>query len=160
MVRYWLAGSIINLSSDLTEVADLKVVVRNGGFVSNRDRKFVTQEILSAISSSSKSGKTTQVAFELSDEGYKQLKIEAAMDDITPAEKAREALGLRVRTKKAKAKLIVRLSERDFTFLGLRYGVDPEDKLTIRNIAAEQLAELYSGEQDEEDSRPDYQWPE
>ena len=122
-----------------------------------RDKKFVTQEILSAISSSSKTGKTTQVAFELSDDGHKQLKIDAALDDITPAEKAREVLGLGVRAKKAKAKLIVRLSERDFMFLALRYGVDPEDKLTIRNMAAREIEKAYPEEIEEE--RPDYQWP-
>jgi hypothetical protein len=127
--------------------------------MTRKDKKFVTQEILSAINSSTKN-KTTQVAFELSDEGYKKLKIEAAMDDITPAEKAREALGLRVRPKKAKAKLIVRLSERDFMFLALRYGIDPEDKLSIRNAAADQLAELYPDDEGEIEVQPDYQWPE
>jgi hypothetical protein len=132
---------------------------RLGGLMSNRDKKFVTQEILSAISSSTKTGKTTQVAFELSDEGYKKLKIDAAMDDITPAEKAREVIGLGVRTKKAKAKLIVRLSERDFTYLALRYAVDPEDKLTIRNMAADEIARNYPDDEEPEDNRPDYQWP-
>jgi len=127
--------------------------------MSDRDKKFVTQEILSAINSSSKTSKTTQVAFELSDEGYKQLKIDAAIDDITPAEKAREILGLHVKTKKAKAKLIVRFSERDFTLLALRYGIDPEDKLAIRNMAEEFLSEEYPDVEIEEETPPNYQWP-
>ena len=43
-------------------------------------------------------------------------------------------------------------------FLALRYGVDPEDKLTIRNMAAREIEKAYP-EEIEEEERPDYQWP-
>ena len=125
--------------------------------MSRRDKKFITQEIFNALSSSSKTGKTTQLAFDLSDNGRKKLKIEAAMDDLTPSEKAREALGLSVKAKKARPKLILRLTEEDFHYLAERYGVDADDKLTIRTKAADELAMEYPDE--EVDIKPNYQWP-
>ena len=112
--------------------------------MSKRDKKFSTQQIFSALSSSSKTGRTTQLAFDLSANGRKKLKIEAALDDMTPAEKARETLGLSIKTKKASPKLILRLTEKDFQFLADKYDVEFEDRLTIRNMAAEELANQYS----------------
>ena len=111
--------------------------------VSKRDKKLSTQQIFSALSSSSKTGRTTQLAFDLSANGRKKLKIEAALDDMTPAEKAREKLGLSIKTKKASPKLILRLTEKDFQALADKYDIEFEDRLTIRNKAAEVLADAY-----------------
>lgn len=129
--------------------------------MSKRNKKFITQELFSALSASSKTGKTTQVAFDLSANGRMKLKIDAAMDDITPAEKAREALGLSVKTKKTRDKLVLRLSEEDFIYLALKYGIDPEDKLSIRNKAADDIAEKYSEDEVEFQSsnQSNVQWP-
>lgn len=114
--------------------------------MSKRDKKFITQEIFNALSSCSKTVKTTQVAFNLSASSRKKLRVEAAMDDMTPSEKAKEALGLRLVTKKVRPKLILKLTDEEFTFLAEKYGVDPEDKLAIRDKAAEEIIDKYSGE--------------
>lgn len=111
--------------------------------MSKRDKKLSTQQIFSALSSSSKTGRTTQLAFDLSANGRKKLKIEAALDDMTPAEKAREKLGLSIKVKKASPKLILRLTEKDFRVLADKFDIEFEDRLTIRNKAAEVLAEEY-----------------
>ncbi len=114
--------------------------------MSNRDKKFITQEIFNALSSSSKTVKTTQVAFNLDIDGRKRLRIEGAMDDMTPSDKARETLGLKLNTKKARSKLILNFTEEDFKLLAKKYGVDPEDKLAIRDKASEEIINKYSEE--------------
>ncbi len=111
--------------------------------MSKRDKKFITQEIFNALSSSSKTVKTTQIAINLSAESRKKLRIEAAMDDMSPSDKARETLGLNLNTKKMRSKLILNLTEKDFKFLAGKYGVDPEDKLEVRDKAAEEIINNY-----------------
>jgi|GEM_PF-3591803 len=125
--------------------------------MSKPDKKFITQRIFRALSSSSAIGKTKQVAIELSPNGRKKLTIEAALDDMSPSEKARETLGLRIKTKKADPKLTLRLTEDDFRFLANKYGVDPEDKLTIRNKIADEITSVYS--EAEFEIVPNYEWP-
>jgi hypothetical protein len=112
--------------------------------MSKRDKKFVTQEIFNALSSTSKTAKTTQFAFDLSASSRKKLRIEAAMDDMSPSDKARQALGLTLNIKKVKPKLILNLTEDDFKFLAEKYEIDPSDKLAIRTKAAEQIISQYS----------------
>ena len=114
--------------------------------MSKRDKKFVTQEIFNALSSSSKTVKTTQIAVNLSAASRKKLRIEAAVDDMSPPEKARETLGLSLNTKKVRPKLILNLTEQDFKLLAERYGVDQKDKLEIRDKAAEEIINKYSEE--------------
>jgi len=112
--------------------------------MNKRDKKFVTQEIFDALSSSSKSVKTTQVAFDLSPASRRKLRIEAALDDITPSQKVRETLGLRINAKKTRAKLMLNFTEEDLKFLAEKYNVDPEDKIAIRDKAAEEITREYS----------------
>ena len=114
--------------------------------MNKRDKKFITQEIFNAISSSSKTLKTTQIAFDLNDSCRKKLRIEAAMDDMSPSEKARETLGLSLKTKKVRPKLILNLTEEDFKILADKYDIDPENKLAIRDRAAGEVINQYSEE--------------
>ncbi|MCW8878462.1 MAG: hypothetical protein OQK04_18905 [Kangiellaceae bacterium] len=123
----------------------------------NRNKKLTTQKIFAALSSTSTTGKTKQVAIDLSPNGRKKLIIEAALEDITPTEKARQALGLSIKTKKASPKLTLRLTEEDFKFLAKKYNVDPEDKLTIRNKVAEEIVAKYP--EDNFEIIPNYLWP-
>ena len=124
----------------------------------NRNKKLTTQKIFAALSSTSATGKTKQVAIDLSPNGRKKLIIEAALEDMTPTEKARQALGLSIKTKKASPKLTLRLTEEDFNFLAKKYDVDPEDKLTIRNKVAEEIVAKYP--EDNFEIIPNYLWPE
>ncbi len=125
--------------------------------MARKDKKFITQEIFNSLISASTTGKTKQIAVDLSVNGRKKLTIEAAVDDITPSEKARQVLGLMLREKIAPAKLTIRLSEEDYRLLALKYGVDRDDKLTIRDRVAEELAEKYPDE--ELQFIPTIQWP-
>jgi hypothetical protein len=112
--------------------------------MSIRDKKFITQEIFNAISSSSKTGKTTQVAVDLSGTSRKRLRIEAAKEDLSPSEKARQTLGLSLTIKKVRPKLILNLTEDDFKLLAEKYDLDPKDKLAIRDRAAEEIINEFS----------------
>ena len=123
----------------------------------NRNKKLTTQKIFAALSSTSTTGKTKQVAIDLSPNGRKKLIIEAALEDMTPTEKARQALGLSIKTKKASPKLTLRLTEEDFQFLAKKYNVDPKDKLTIRNQVAEEIMAKYP--EDHFEIIPNYLWP-
>jgi hypothetical protein len=115
--------------------------------MNKRNKKFVTQEIFNAINSSSSVGKTKQVAIDLSANGRKKIIVEAALDDMAPSEKAREFIGLKVETRKAQPKLILRFSEEDYLFLADKYGIDPEDKLTIRDRVSDEITAQYPDEE-------------
>jgi len=114
--------------------------------MNKKGNKRDTQELFNALISSSKTVKPTQVAFDLDADGRKKLRIDAARDDMTPSEKARESLGLVAKDKKMEPKITFYLSEKDMIILAEKYGIDPEDKLAIRYKAAEELINKYSEE--------------
>lgn len=85
--------------------------------------------------------KAVQVAFDLGHEVSYLIRTEALQRGINPPDRIREILGLPVSSKPIRPRLSISLTEEDFTQLANEFGVDPSDKLKIRQIAAEKLLE-------------------
>lgn len=85
--------------------------------------------------------KAVQVAFDLGHEVSYLIRTEALQRGINPPDRIREILGLPVSSKPIRPRLSISLSEDDFEQLAKVFQVDPEDKLKIRQIAAEKLLE-------------------
>ncbi|MFN3235773.1 MAG: hypothetical protein ACE37D_01820 [Pseudomonadales bacterium] len=85
--------------------------------------------------------KAVQVAFDLGHEVSYLIRTEALQRGINPPDRIREILGLPVSSKPIRPRLSISLTEEDFAHLANEFGVDPSDKLKIRQIAAEKLLE-------------------
>ncbi len=92
--------------------------------------------------------KATQVAFDISSEAQKQIKQAALDEDRTPSDQMRAILGLPVK-KPVRPRLTISLSLRDYELLADEYGLDPDDKLAIKEKAAEALIEWAKEQQGE-----------
>ena len=85
-----------------------------------------------------KAVRATQVAFDISTEAQKKLKLKALHNDLSPSDQMRVILGL-PNKKPVRPRLTVSLSEEDYKILADKYGVDAENKLKIKEKAAEEI---------------------
>jgi hypothetical protein len=86
----------------------------------------------------SKAVKATQIAFDISTEAQKRLKLTAIQNDLSPSDQMRKILGLPSK-KPVRPRLTISLSEEDYVILAEHYKVDPDDKLTIKELAAKEI---------------------
>ena len=86
----------------------------------------------------SKAIKATQVAFDISTEAQKRLKLMAIHNDLSPSDQMRKILGL-PNKKPVRPRLTISLSADDYVFLAEHYRLDPSDKLAIKEKAAEEI---------------------
>ena len=86
----------------------------------------------------SKAIKATQVAFDISTEAQKQLKLKAIHNDLSPSDQMRQILGLPSK-KPVRPRLTISLSSDDYQMLADHYGLEPEDKLAIKERAAKDI---------------------
>ena len=82
--------------------------------------------------------KATQVAFDISTEAQKNLKLMASHNDLSPSDQMREILGL-PRKKPVRPRLTISLTVEDYEILASIYGLDPQDKLAIKERAAKEI---------------------
>ena len=85
--------------------------------------------------------KAVQVAFDLGNEVNQQIRFEALEQGINPSDRVRQILGLPVNARPVRPRLSISLSEADFALLATRFTVAADDRLKIRQIAAEKLVE-------------------
>ena len=83
--------------------------------------------------------KAVQIAFDVGDDFNRRIRIEALERGINPPDRIREILGLPVSRKPQRLRLSISLSDDDFQMLGEVFDVDPQDRLKIRQLAAERL---------------------
>ena len=83
--------------------------------------------------------KAVQIAFDVGDEVNRRIRFEALERGINPPDRIREILGLSVNRKPQRPRLSISLNDDDFQALGEVFGVDPDDRLRIRQLAAERL---------------------
>ena len=86
----------------------------------------------------SKAVKATQIAFDISTEAQKRLKLTAIQNDLSPSDQMRKILGLPSK-KPVRPRLTISLSEEDYLILAEHYKVDPDDKLAIKELAAKEI---------------------
>ena len=83
--------------------------------------------------------KAVQIAFDVGEEVQYLIRREALDLAINPPDRIRQILGLPVNSKPVRPRLSISLSPEDFILLAEQFGVDPEDRIAIRHIAAEKL---------------------
>lgn len=82
--------------------------------------------------------KATQVAFDISTEAQKQLKLMAIHNDLSPSEQVRKILGLASK-KPVRPRLTISLSAEDYQVLATKYQQQVNDKLAIKELAAKEI---------------------
>jgi hypothetical protein len=85
-----------------------------------------------------KAVRATQVAFDISTEAQKKLKLMASQNGLSPSDQMREILGL-PRKKPVRPRLTISLTAKDYEVLANIYNLDPEDKLAIKEQAAKEI---------------------
>ena len=83
--------------------------------------------------------KAVQLAFDVAEEVQHQVRREALDAGISPSDRIREILGLPVASRRVRPRLTISLSADDFTQLADHFEIDAEDKLAIKQKAAELL---------------------
>ena len=94
-----------------------------------------------------KAVKAVQIAFDVGDEVNRQIRLEALDQGINPPDRIRQILGLPVNKKPVRPRLSISLSDDDFVILADKFSIPLDDRLKIRQWAAEMLiAHLDTGE--------------
>lgn len=88
----------------------------------------------------SKAIKATQIAFDISTEAQKSLKLMAIHNDLSPSDQMRQILGLPCK-KPVRPRLTISLSTDDYEILAKHYNLTAEDKLSIKERAAKEIIE-------------------
>tara|TARA_B100000959_G_C14490641_1_gene423062 strand:+ start:32 stop:370 length:339 start_codon:yes stop_codon:yes gene_type:complete len=83
--------------------------------------------------------KAVQVAFDVGEEVQLLIRREALERGINPPDRVRQILGLPTTTKPQRPRLSISLSDADFRILAEKFNTGEEDRLSIRQIAAEKL---------------------
>ena len=85
--------------------------------------------------------KAVQVAFDLDEQIQKIIRREAIDKGMNPSDRVREILGLKVNAKPVRLRLSISLADEDFASLAESFGVDEDDRVGIKQKAAERLIE-------------------
>lgn len=88
--------------------------------------------------------KATQVAFDISTEAQKNLKLMAINNDLSPSDQMRQILGLPCK-KPVRPRLTISLSSDDYEILAEHYNLNAEDKLSIKELAAKEIIKKVLG---------------
>ncbi len=83
--------------------------------------------------------KAVQIAFDVGDEVNRRIRLEAVERGLNPPDRVREILGLPVSRKPQRPRLSISLSDEDFRLLAEMFTVPVDDRLKIRQLAAERL---------------------
>lgn len=86
--------------------------------------------------------KAIQVAFDLSGDMPNYIREVAGSNGLTPSDQIRKIVGLPYRPPK-RLRLSISLSDKDYEYLGNRYGVPASDRDSIRERIREELEQFY-----------------
>ncbi len=86
-----------------------------------------------------KAVKSIQLAFDVAEEVQYQVRREALDAGISPSDRIREILGFPISSRRIRPMLTISLSSEDFSLLAERFDIDADEKLTIKQKAAEVL---------------------
>lgn len=86
-----------------------------------------------------KTVKAIQLAFDVGEEVQYQVRREALDLGFTPSDRIRQILGLPVNPKPVRPRLSISLTPEDFELLSKEYNLDKDDRLGIKQMAAEAL---------------------
>lgn len=83
--------------------------------------------------------RATQVAFDLAEKVQHCIRRQALEENLTPSDYIRKVLGLKVSTKPKRLRLSISLSADEMIQLAENYGLLPDDRVAIKQKAAEIL---------------------
>lgn len=86
-----------------------------------------------------KTVKAIQLAFDVGEEVQYQVRREALDLGFTPSDRIRQILGLPVNPKPVRPRLSISLTPEDFDLLSKEYNLEKDDRLGIKQMAAETL---------------------
>lgn len=85
--------------------------------------------------------RAVQVAFDVEEAVLSAVRAAAFHNDLSTSDQIRKLLDLPTATRPKRPRLTVSLSAADYEVLGMRYGVPPEERLTIKErVTAELIA--------------------
>ena len=82
-----------------------------------------------------------QIAFDLGVDTQTVIKKKALDEHLNTPDFIRKILGLQYKNKPVRPRLTLSLSDDDFDVLAAAYGIDPKDRLKVKELAAEQLVQ-------------------
>jgi predicted exporter len=92
-------------------------------------------------SSSDEAIRAVQVAFDVEEAVLTAVRAAAFHNDLSTSDQIRQLLDLPTATRPKRPRLTVSLSAADYEVLGMRYGVPPDERLTIKEkVTAELIA--------------------
>ena len=83
--------------------------------------------------------KAVQVAFDVGFDVQTVIRKEALDCMLSPSDRVRQILGLAVTSRPKRPRLSISLTSDDYIALGEIYGLDPENRVAIKQKAAENL---------------------
>ena len=83
--------------------------------------------------------KAVQVAFDVGEEVQHLVRKEAVEMGINPSDRVREILGLPTVRRVQRPRLSISLSPDDFAYLAQEYNIDAEDRIRLKQQAAQKL---------------------
>ena len=89
-----------------------------------------------------KAAKATQVAFDVGAETQTTIKKLALDNQLNPSDQIRKILALPTKAKPVRPRLTLSLSDDDFIALAERYQLDPEDRIAVKEKAAQELIDF------------------
>ncbi len=93
--------------------------------------------------------RAVQVAFDLGEKVQTVIRREALERGINPSDRIRQILGLKVNAKPKRLRLSISLAETDFANLAEEFGLDPADRVSIKQKAAERLVQHVDSQDNE-----------
>jgi len=86
-----------------------------------------------------KAVQAVQMAFDLSNDIQRAFRVSAALQDMAASDMVRKVLQLPYKKGRARPRLTITLKDEDFELLARKYGIDPQDRATIRQHVSEDL---------------------
>ncbi|WP_137937440.1 hypothetical protein [Chitinivorax sp. B] len=102
----------------------------------------MSKPIPSRWQSSDTAIKAVQVAFDVEETVMNAVRRAAFDNSLSASDQIRLVLGLSVATKPKRPRLTVSLSEEDYRILGKRYGIDPDERLKIKEHVTQDLIQF------------------
>ncbi|PID64811.1 MAG: hypothetical protein CR977_03075 [Gammaproteobacteria bacterium] len=85
--------------------------------------------------------RATQVAFDLAEKVQHRIRKQAVQENLTPSDYIRKTLGLKISARPKRLRLSVSLTPDDMLQLAERFGLTADDRIAIKQKAAEALIE-------------------
>ncbi len=85
--------------------------------------------------------KAVSIAVDLSEKIGRRLRVEAALNDLSPQDQLRKMIGLPYK-KPQRPRITLSLREDDYEYLSVRYGFDIKNKIEIKKAVMAEISTI------------------